>query len=115
VVSSIEPTVTFRLGIWQLQPARPETTPEVWRLLDQCLRSARLKGYVPPDLTVADIRRFVEVEHDPIWIERADRSRTQREMLWLPLTSEGNEQSPSGRYIAVPLDGSDDCDGALVN
>lgn len=92
-------------------PYEPAVTPlpgpDVYALLDACLRT----GHHPwGDLhvDVSQVRYWVEVEHDPAWFEPGNAS------WWLPLSGEGEAQSPSGPYISVPISGAS-CGGALVN
>jgi hypothetical protein len=97
--SSVSP-----LSFPRLRPERPLPEPDVWRLLDACLRSPT--RWWTATVTVEDVRRYVEVEHDPVWLEA--------NAWWLPLSGEGDPDYPSGLYISVPLDGSA-CGGAIVN
>ena len=57
-------------------------------------------------VTVDDVRYWVEVEHDPVWLEKS--------AWWFPLSGEGEMNYPSGLYISVPIDGGA-CGGAIVN
>jgi hypothetical protein len=95
--------------VLEAEPAEPPPPnlpgPDVYALLDSCLRNARHPwGDVRVD--VSQVRYWVEVEHDPAWFESGS--------WWLPLSGEGEADSPSGIYISVPLSGAS-CGGALVN
>jgi hypothetical protein len=85
-----------------VEPAPP--APD-WQGLERCLRQdvyARERG-----ITVADVRRWVEVEHDPVWLDRG--------LWWFPLSGEGDPQMPSGLYVGVPLADTAPCAGAIMN
>lgn len=91
--------------ILRLDPPKPTPGPDVWARLEACLRSESVTTWVH-DVHVEDVRRYVEVEHDPVWRENGS--------WWLPLSGEGDERFPSGLYISVPDTGST-CGGAIVN
>ena len=57
-------------------------------------------------VSVADVRHWVEVERDPIWLDK--------QMWWLPLSGEGDEHFASGIYMGVPTDGTV-CNFSIVN
>jgi hypothetical protein len=82
----------------------PPPAPD-WQGLERCLREdayARERG-----TTVADVRRWVEVEHDPVWLDGG--------LWWFPLSGEGDRQMPSGLYVGVPLAETAPCAGAIMN
>jgi hypothetical protein len=82
---------------------------DIWPLLDKCLHEAPAKSWVH-SVTVEQVRKYVEVEHDPYWYDGPPNHGA----WWLPLTGEGQEGMPSGQYISVPIDGAP-CGGAIVN
>lgn len=88
-------------------PPKPTAIPEVWTALERCLRENPFGSNYREPPTVADVRRWVEVERDPVWLEDG--------IWWLPLSGEGNPQMPSGIYIGVPLDETARCRGSIVN
>ena len=82
----------------------PPPAPD-WAGLERCLREdeyARERG-----ITVDDVRRWVEVEHDPVWLDRG--------LWWFPLSGEGDAQMPSGLYVGVPRSATTPCAGAIMN
>jgi hypothetical protein len=88
-----------------LEPAPPPPPAPDWQGLERCLREdayARERG-----ITVAAVRRWVEVEHDPVWLDRG--------VWWFPLSGEGDAQMPSGLYVGVPLAATAPCAGAIMN
>lgn len=84
-------------------PAPPTPGPEVYAALADCLRN-----WPETHVTVDDIRRFVEVEHDPTW-------REEPGTWWLPLSGEGQPDYPSGLYAAITPAGPSVCQYAIVN
>jgi hypothetical protein len=94
-----EPTIPPR-------PEPPAPSPR-WDGLERCLREDPFASAARPPVTVADVRRWVEVEHDPVWLSEG--------YWWFPLSGEGDPQMPSGLYVAVPLEASAPCRGAIVN
>lgn len=88
---------------WHVDPPKPTPGPDVWPRLEACLRTT---GWVQRNVTVEDVRRYVEVEHDPVWLEG--------DSWWLPLSGEGEQNYPSGLYIAVSMH-TTACGGAIVN
>lgn len=88
-------------------PAEPTPDTGAYDTLAICLEQWNANRPVGMKaVTLADVRYWVEVEHDPIWLEGGS--------WWLPLSGEGDEHFPSGLYITVPLHGSV-CGGAIVN
>jgi hypothetical protein len=87
-------------------PAHDVPGADVYATLEKCLRDRRHPWHDGPTATVAQVRYWVEVEHDPAWFENG--------AWWLPLSGEGDARWPSGVYISVPLDGRD-CRAAIVN
>ena len=86
-------------------PPPPPPTDDVFALLDACLRRESVKQ-TRLVVTVAQVRRWVEVEHHQAWFD--DNA------WWLPLSSEGDAHYESGAYAVVPFDGSA-CRVAIVN
>ena len=90
--------------VLRAEPARPVPGPDIYQLLDKCLRAHQ--PWHDAHVTVDQIRTYVEIEHDPVWLEDG--------AWWMPMSGEGKAQAPSGLYISVPLDGSP-CGGAIIN
>ena len=88
-----------------VDPPKPTPGPDVYARLAQCLMATETLSWFG-NVSVDDVRRYVEVEHDPAWREGTS--------WWLPLSGEGEPGTPSGRYISVPDDGSK-CGGAIMN
>jgi hypothetical protein len=87
--------------------AEPTPSADVYDKLAVCLEQWNAHRPVGAKaVSVADVRYWVEVEHDPVWLEGGS--------WWLPLSGEGDEHFPSGLYISVPLQGSVR-GGAIVN
>jgi len=87
--------------------AKPMPASDDYDRLAACLEkwnATRAVGWQA--VTVADVRQWVEIEHDPVWLENGS--------WWFPMSGEGDEQSPSGLYISVPLAGTQ-CGGAIIN
>lgn len=88
---------------------KPSPSSDIYGYLGACLKAPKWQSREwggPIKATVADIRYWVEVERDPVWLENGS--------WWLPLSNEGEPDAPSGMYISVPIHGGD-CGGALVN
>ncbi|HUQ01578.1 MAG TPA: hypothetical protein VM261_03745 [Kofleriaceae bacterium] len=85
----------------------PPAPAAAWGGLERCLREDPFASASRPPVTVADVRRWVEVEHDPVWFHE--------NQWWFPLSGEGDPQMPSGLYVAVPLEASAPCGGAIIN
>ncbi len=92
------------------EPLPPELPPSpratMWPALERCLAEQIDTGAGRPRVTVADVRRWVEVERDPMWLEG--------NVWWVPMSGEGEPQMPSGYYVGVPMDDSP-CRGAIMN
>lgn len=100
------PTVVEHVCTYE--PAPEPTRQELpWDGLERCLREAPFASATWQPPTVADVRRWVEVEHDPVWNENGT--------WWFPLSGEGDPQMPSGLYVGVPPDGTRPCPGSIVN
>lgn len=84
-------------------PAPPTPGPDVYAALAECLRN-----WPETHVTVDDVRRFVEVEHDPTWFEAPGT-------WWLPLSGEGEANYPSGIYATITPAGPSVCQYAIVN
>src|SRR5262245_38851790 len=86
--------------VCEAEPAPRGPGPDVWAALERCLRAS------PYDVTAEQVRRWVEVDHEPAW-----------EILgaWeLPLSDEGEPDFPSGMYVLLhPADPQ--CSYSLVN
>lgn len=108
-VVEVEHSCTYDIPPDPVPPPPPLAPPrDAWSQLERCLREGPFsmeKGL--RIVTVADVRHWVEVEHDPVWFEGGK--------WWLPLSGEGDPQMPSGLYLAVPLEASAPCGGAIVN
>jgi hypothetical protein len=86
----------------------PPPPPAPYDLIDACLRFLRTTdgpGAIGPYLrdeqvTIATIRRWIEVDGDPAW--REDDSHFGA-VFWFPLSGEGDAQMPSGLYGGVVL------------
>lgn len=89
------------------EPPKPVPGGDAWSALETCLRQDPFASSSRPPVTVAHVRHWVEVEHDPVWFEKGQ--------WWFPLSGEGDPQMPSGLYVAVPLEASAPCSGAIVN
>jgi len=104
----VEPEITCVEPMMPTEPPAPTLPgPDIYALLDACLRTGH-HPWTDMHVEVSLVRYWVEVEHDPAWFETSSAS------WWLPLSGEGEAQSPSGVYISVPVSGAA-CGGALVN
>jgi hypothetical protein len=102
------PLYTCREPVATPSPPEPPPSPRatMWPALERCLAEQADTGAGRPRVTVADVRRWVEVEHDPMWLEG--------NVWWVPMSGEGEAQMPSGYYVGVPMDDSP-CRGAIMN
>jgi hypothetical protein len=102
----VEPPSDHEIGC-VLPAAAPMPTSDDYGKLAACLETWNATRQVGMNaVSVADVKHWVEDEHDPVWLEKG--------AWWFPLSGEGEEHYPSGLYISVPLDGSA-CGGAIVN
>ncbi|MBZ0235700.1 MAG: hypothetical protein K8M05_25455 [Deltaproteobacteria bacterium] len=90
-------------------PPPPMPSADAWAGLERCLREDPHLASLRPPITVADVRHWVEVEHDPTWVEGG--------VWWLPMSGEGERQMPSGYYVGVPpaATATAPCGGAIIN
>jgi hypothetical protein len=86
-------------------PEKPMPGDDVYTRLQACFDKPQ-QFVKDMHVTVAQVRYWVEVEHDPVWRENG--------AWWLPLSGEGEPTFPSGIYISVP-DIGPTCGGAIVN
>lgn len=91
------------------QPAveKPMPSPDAWAGLERCIAEVTAGSSYRPAVTVADVRRWVEVEGDPVWSEGG--------VWWFPLSGEGIPAMPSGFYVGVPPSAELACVAAIMN
>jgi len=106
-VVEVENTCVYELPPEPPRPPKLVPPSDAWSQLERCLREDPYASQARPPVTVADVRRWVEVEHDPVWFDTG--------RWWFPLSGEGDPQMPSGLYVSVPLEASAPCGGAIVN
>jgi hypothetical protein len=100
-----DPEIVCRLPI--AEPPKPTPSDDTYVDLAACLENWNANRQVGMRaVSVDDVRYWVEVEHDPVWLEGGS--------WWLPMSGEGEANYPSGLYISVPQHGTV-CGGAIVN
>jgi hypothetical protein len=107
-ITCVMPEASSHAAALQMYQAdhSPKPAPDIYAKLEKCLQELKPLWGTDITVTVDEIRYWVEIERDPMWLENGS--------WWLPLSGEGQPDFPSGIYISVPIHGGA-CGGAIVN